>query len=114
MPDPRIVVGARCTWWDSIDKVGHKELPAKPLRFANGREFSSGPMRLPCCPHCSSVLYEFEDLAHWNESVESYAERVADKDYQDLIAWSRGQCFSDFVFAREAWKAAGSPKRGQG
>ena len=45
MKDQRVVYGANCTWWDTIDKIS---------KTASG---------LPCCPRCGSVLFEIENEA---------------------------------------------------
>lgn len=75
--DTRIVCGAVCTWWDSIDKVG---------RLGTG---SMGP--LPCCPHCKGVLYEYPDEETWWRGVEDYTSKHP--DYRKFIEWCRGKCF---------------------
>lgn len=71
--DPRIVYGARCTWWDSIDKVG---------RTGSG---------LPGCPHCGSPLFETPDEATWWAGVGAY-ERDGHPGYRELVEWGRGRC----------------------
>ena len=95
MQDTRIVYGARCTWWDSIDKIGHV-----------GNHVSN----LPACPHCRSVLFEMPSLAIWQKGVDAYADTRSDPDYRDFVAWLRGKCFPNYAAAREAWEAAGKPK----
>lgn len=93
MSDTRIVYGARCTWWDSIDKAGKTE---------------SGPVtghRLPACPFCGSVLFEYPNEAEWFQAAEKYAEKKPDPDYVDFIKWARGKCFPNFPLARKAFDA---------
>lgn len=74
MADTRIVYGARCTWWDSIDQA------------------ATTPAGLPCCPHCSSPLFETDSEATWWSGVDAY-ERDGHPGYRDVITWARGRCF---------------------
>lgn len=83
--DSRIVSGARCTWWDSIDKVGK-----------NGAG-------LPCCPHCQSVLYEYPDEVMWFRGVDNY-EAAGNPGYRKVIEWSRGKCFPKYAAAKYAYE----------
>lgn len=80
--DARIVYGARCTWWDSIDRVGKLE---------------SG---IPCCPECRGVLMEVSDLDTWSANVEEYAREADDPGYPAFMRWLRGRCFPDVDRAR--------------
>lgn len=82
--DTRIVYGARCTWWDSIDKV---------MVMAG----------LPRCPHCMGVLYEMENIAQWNAGSQRYGANFP--GYVQLIEWCRGKCFPDLDAAVEAYHA---------
>jgi hypothetical protein len=84
--DTRIVYGAACTWWDSIDKVG---------------KTTSG---LPCCPTCGSVLFEMPDEATWWSSVDRH-EANGNPGYRDLITWARGKCFRSMSLAKDAFAA---------
>jgi hypothetical protein len=70
----RIAYGARCGWWDSIDKVGTK---------------ASG---LPCCPHCGGVLFEVATEEEWWASARRH-EADGHPGYVAALEWSRGQCF---------------------
>lgn len=90
MPDTRIVYGARCTWWDSIDQVGFV-VPA------------SGH-RLPVCPHCGSPLFEVASEAEWWDGA-----RLHEQDepgYVTFLEWLRGQCFPTLGAARTAYDGA--------
>lgn len=73
MSDSRIVYGARCTWWDSIERAA---------ATASG---------LPCCPHCGSPLFEQPDEATWWAGVDAY-EANQMPGYREIIEWARGQC----------------------
>lgn len=86
MTDPRIVVGAGCSWWGSIREV----------KTNHG---------LPCCPHCGSVLYEFDSIEAWDASVANYVARSGDAEYSAVLAWGRGKCFPSFNEARRAFRA---------
>lgn len=72
MSDHRIVYGATCSWWDSIDKAG---------RTAGG---------LPGCPRCHGPLYEMTD-GEWWVGVDRKVE-VDDPLYREFIEWLRGRC----------------------
>jgi hypothetical protein len=85
-----IVHGARCCWWDSIDKCGKTPPKGNPLHS------------LPCCPHCGSVLFQVEE-SDWWDSVDSYEKR-GNKDYRKMIEWSRGKCFKSSETLRKAYE----------
>jgi hypothetical protein len=86
MSDPRIVYGASCCWWDSIDRVGHLPGPF-------GRS-------LPCCPRCNGVLFEMTDEAEWWRSVDRHMAVAVDPKYRSFIEWLRGRCFQTIEDAR--------------
>lgn len=88
--DTRIVCGANCIWWDSIDKVG--SLTAK-----------SG-FSIPCCPHCHSVLYEMPSIESWWEMVDTY-EKAGNPGYRTFIEWLRGKCFKTIQQGKAAYEA---------
>lgn len=90
--DTRIVYGAGCTWWDSIDKVGKTE--------------GTAGFSLPCCPHCRSVLFEVPDEATWFKGVDGQEAR-GNPGYRAMIEWARGRCFRDFVALKEAYRLEG-------
>jgi hypothetical protein len=87
MGDERIVCGARCNWWDSIDKVAHSGL-------------------LPTCPHCGSVLFEYPSERAWFALVDQYAEKTNNPRYRAEIEWARGRCFRSYADLRTAYEAA--------
>ncbi|TAL28984.1 MAG: hypothetical protein EPN98_21315 [Phenylobacterium sp.] len=89
-PDRRIVYGANCVWWDSIDKVA-----AKPTPSGRG---------LPCCPHCGSVLMEVPSIEHWNRNMDRY-EADGHPGYRAMMEWSRGKCFPTMTALRAAHEA---------
>jgi hypothetical protein len=91
--DERIVYGATCVWWDSIDKVGRKE--------SADRVF--GP--LPCCPFCGGVLFELDNEAQWFAQVDAY-EAKGHPGYRKFIEWQRGKCFPTHAAAFAAYNAA--------
>lgn len=72
--DERIAYGARCSWWDSIDKVGVRD-------------------GLPCCPHCKGMLFEVPTEAAWFSGVDAYAKQPGNSGYRTFIEWGRGKCF---------------------
>lgn len=87
MADSRIVYGARCSWWDSIDKV------------------STTPSGLPCCPHCGGVLFEIESEAAWWAAARDFETRQQ-PGYVAFLEWSRGRCYPTYDEALDAYGRA--------
>jgi hypothetical protein len=105
MKDERIVYGATCTWWDSIDKVGLTHVEAgvfAPLMPMPGH-------RLPCCPKCGGVLYELPTEADWFKGVDRY-EHDGHPGYRAMTEWARGKCFPNHEAMTKAYNAF---KRGE-
>lgn len=92
MRDTRIVYGARCAWWDSIDRVGTISIDSDSI--------STGG--LPCCPHCFSPLFETEEDEWW-AGAEKYEAR-GNAGYVDMLKWSRGKCFPSMQRAFELYR----------
>lgn len=86
--DTRIVYGARCVWWDSIDKA------------------SSNDVGLPCCPHCRGVLFQVESAVVWWTNIDTYAEAMGDPLYRAFMEWLRGKCFTSIDHARLEYRIA--------
>lgn len=86
-PDPRIVYGARCSWWDTIAHVGSTE---------------GG---LPVCPFCRRPLFEVPDEATWWAGVDEHAAGEGADDYRAFIEWLRGRCLPSLAAARSAYDA---------
>lgn len=84
-----VVSGARCTWWDTIDKTAN-----------------SGPGRsgIPLCPHCRGVLYQFKDEAAFLAGVPAY-EAQGHPGYGEMIVWAKGKCFRDLNAMKAAYLA---------
>lgn len=79
-----IVYGANCSWWDDISAV------------------ATLPSGLPCCPHCSGVLYETSERKWW-EGVDARTS-ATDPNYAKFIEWLRGKCFTEgWLAAYETW-----------
>jgi hypothetical protein len=96
--DSRIVCGARCTWWGSIYEVGHRG--------------TDGGHKLPCCPHCGNMLFEYPNETEWFRAVDQY-ESQGHPGYRAMVEWSRGRCFKNFgaqvlAFARKEENAGRS------
>jgi hypothetical protein len=87
-PDPRIVFGTHCTWWDSIDKVGHTP-PGK-----------SG-ITLPCCPNCGDMLFEVPNIDIWWRDVDKHAEHSP--GYREMMEYGRGRCFPTISFLANSY-----------
>ena len=81
--DARIVYGAVCTWWDSIEKAA---------QLRNG---------MPCCPYCSGPLFECPSEEDWNELIAKHNQ--VQPGYTAYIAWARGRCFKDWMVARHEY-----------
>lgn len=94
MTDTRIVYGANCSWWDSIYKVGHREA-------GNG-------MTLPCCPHCSGVLFEMPGEEIWFAAVDRH-EVAGYPGYRAMIEWARGKCFPNYEDMQKAYEERDTP-----
>jgi hypothetical protein len=92
MSNNRIVYGARCTWWDSIDKVGHHK--------------TSSGHNLPVCPHCGSPLFEVTNVDEWIRGVDRH-ETNGNPGYRALTEWGRGKCFASFDQLRFAYENRG-------
>lgn len=82
--DTKVVFGATCVWWDTIDR-------------ASKRPF--GDFELPCCPHCGSALFE-TTMSKWTADV--FKQDAKEFGYAELIAWMRGKCFPDYKTAKAA------------
>lgn len=78
------VYSAGCTWHGPFIEAARTE----PM---NGH-------RLPCCPHCGSPLYQYDDRAVWEASIEKFIRAQADGFDADLyrrwMQWlhDRGTC----------------------
>lgn len=88
--DTLIVFGARCVWWDSIDKAGSIPRPNSPFGG------------LPCCPHCKSVLLQMDESQWWS-GVERYEREQPEPGYRQMIEWQRGKCFPSVDHVRAAY-----------
>lgn len=84
MTDTRIVYGAACVWWDSIQNA------------------AVNPLGIPCCPHCHSVLYEIDNIEKWWEGVGDF-ELKGHVGYRKLVEWQRGKCFKSMAEAKIAY-----------
>jgi hypothetical protein len=76
--DKRIVYGASCTWWGSIEDAGSMT--------------TSRGMQLPCCPHCEKPLFEIGSEEMFIAAATTY-EKQCHPGYLDMLNWARGKCF---------------------
>ena len=83
--DTRIVCGASCVWWDSIDKVSKR-------------------MPIPTCPHCGGVLFEIPSIEDWWKMVDQY-EAAGHPGYHAIVEWMRSKCFKSLTMATAAYEA---------
>lgn len=88
--DRRIVYGATCTWWDSIDK-------SSVLDAGTG-------VLLPCCPSCHGMLCEVASIETWIDQIEAYTAN-GHPHYRSMMVWVRGKCFKTMYDAELAWRA---------
>lgn len=86
----RIVYGAFCSWWDSIDKVG-KTSPRSP------------DVSIPCCPHCGSPLYEMPNDTAWFNAIDAF-EKQGNSGYRAMVEWGRGKCFRNYSELQKAYR----------
>lgn len=91
MSDTRIVYGAGCMWWDSIDKVSS-------LKGYSGST-------LPCCPICKGMLFEVPDMKTWEDGAKKY-EEDGHPGYFKFLTWLRGKCFKTRKEADAAYAEA--------
>jgi hypothetical protein len=87
-----IAYGARCTWWDSKDRVG--------LR-------GDGIYKIPCCPFCGNVLFEMSEV-DWSARMKTY-EAAGHPGYADMITWARGKCFMNLFAMTVAYERERKP-----
>ena len=91
---PRLIVsGARCTWWDTIDKAGKMPGPV-------------GTHTMPCCPNCKSPLFQNEP-AEWWRAVDQYEASGHFPGYRAFVEWMQGRCFPNLDAAKAAYTAEG-------
>lgn len=89
MASTKVVCGTKCTWWDTIDKVGRTE----------------GKISLPCCPHCKGMLIFYPDEDAWWDAVSNAQERWGKSldEHKEMILWGRGHCFPNQRVLQNAW-----------
>ena len=87
--DKRFVYSVNCTFWGSIYEVG-----------LTGKEGDA--IRLPCCPHCGSVLMEKENEAKLLKGIDEYDEK--NPGYKELFFWLRGRRCCATMRQAATWK----------
>jgi hypothetical protein len=85
--DKRVVYGANCTFWGSINEIGTRDV---------------GGHKLPCCPHCKGMLFEMDSEEKWFQGVDRYSESHV--GYRDKIEWARGKCFKTVTELTKAYE----------
>lgn len=91
--DARVVHGASCTWWGTIDEADTKSELAG--------------IGLPLCPSCGRALLEVPDVAAWWADVREYAAADPTRRYVEFVLWLRGRCYRSVADARPvhaAWQ----------
>lgn len=89
--DPRIAVGARCTWWGPVGFV----------KVDRG---------LPVCPECLGVLYEYSNEQMFWAAVDLFeagGPGVArpHPGYREFTEWVRRRCFPSTIQAALIYEA---------
>jgi hypothetical protein len=95
-----------CSWHGSISKVGTVSPENyKPVLV----ETSQGKIEilkldLPCCPHCSAMLFEVESEEVWNEGVQRHD--LTHPGYAAFLKWSGEQetCWPSIALAAEEYQ----------
>lgn len=99
--DTRYVYGASCTWHGPITAIGTKRVrldhEARTLAPVHG---------IPCCPHCSGMLFEYSNKAIWDANVAKADAQYP--GYADFVAWlgSYGRCWPGWKLAGPMYKEA--------
>lgn len=86
--DDRIVYGIRCTWWDSIDKIGFKP--------AAKRDEDQTPK--PCCARCGGPIAVLP-LYNWQQAMIKAENLHA--GYAEFLSWCRSRCYRSYEEAAE-------------
>jgi hypothetical protein len=82
-----IVYGARCCWWNTIDRAGR---------------LGGQPHGLPCCPYCESPLFEIAEELWWEQAQE--VEDNGRDNYVDFVKWLQGKCLISGARLYNMWK----------
>lgn len=96
MSDTRYVYSANCAWHGRIADIGMTE-PTPPTTVTiGGRQVQIPPTRLPCCPHCGSMLFEMPSEEMWWKGAEKH-EQKGHTNYVNFLKWVREQprCWPD-------------------
>jgi hypothetical protein len=107
--DTRIVYGASCTWWGTIQEAGTKLVAhVDTFRFPNPKatECERQEIKLPCCPVCWGLLYEMANAAAWRAAAMLY-QAAGHDGYFEFTEWMRGKCFRTYPEAIAAYRATG-------
>ena len=78
--DKRIVYGATCTWWGSVNETDVNDF------------------NIPVCPKCGGTLFEFPDENSWWNKVDEGEKE--EPGYRKLIEWLKGKCFVSMDVAK--------------
>lgn len=87
MKDTRIVYGARCLWWGSINET--HVIPG---------------VGIPCCPHCGSPLFEVDSIAVWTAGIQEQSK--IDPHYAQFVDWLRTHHRINYDAARKEFDAS--------
>jgi len=104
MAENLIVYGARCVWWDDIDKVGFIEsVGVGNISIGPRGKVNIDIQKLPCCPYCKGVLFQMDEEDWWR-GVDNH-ENKGHLGYRDFITWLQGKCFPDQQVAEKVYQA---------
>jgi hypothetical protein len=86
--DMRLVMGAQCVWWGTMDETGTRKAD-----------------RMPCCPTCGGLLTEMGEAEDIWRGVKSFEEGTylslnpntpppkPHPGYYEWFQWSKGKCY---------------------
>lgn len=89
-----------CAWSGPISAVGLLNMGKMTV---GGKEIESPG--LPCCPHCKSVLMQYDE-AEWWQGAERH-EKAGATNYVEFLKWKEAQnkCFQTVELAADAFRA---------
>jgi hypothetical protein len=69
-----------------------------------------GTATLPCCPHCSGVLFEYPNKATWDNAAAEFEKKHP--GYVEFTEWlgTVGKCWPNAVVAADAYTEATGKK----
>lgn len=93
MADTRYVYGARCTWHGPIVDIGTRQISYTTPGGVPGQG------KVPCCPHCGGMLFEYDKIEDWRLSVSEFDKKHP--GYAEFVDWvgKVGRCWPNYIEA---------------